>query len=127
MLKRYRKKPSATITAIRLDLDTPGFTYEKWGATQHCKPGDWLVNNNGDIYTIDAESFANTYTEIGPGVYYKSSTVYAEPADHPGEIRTREGVTRYQAGDYLVFNAPDREDGYAVSKEKFEAMYEPAQ
>jgi len=46
--RKYKKKPTSFITAVQLDLDTEGFTYNKWGGKQVCKKDDWLVNNNGD-------------------------------------------------------------------------------
>ena len=123
-LKKYRKKPSAYITAVQLNLETEGFTYRKWGAVQTCNPGDWVVNNAGDTYTISRESFAKTYQQVSPGVYYKTAEVYAKAALEPGKIDTQEGETHYAAGDFIVYNNPDRSDGYAVSKEKFDALYE---
>src|SRR5258707_14820409 len=56
-LQEYRRRERTHVTAVRLDLDTDGFTYHKWGSAQRCKRGDWLVNNQGDVYTIDAETF----------------------------------------------------------------------
>src|SRR5262249_14965503 len=50
--RRYKKKPTAFVTAVQLDLDTEGFTYNKWGGKQVCKRGDWLVDNNGGKYTV---------------------------------------------------------------------------
>ncbi len=82
------------------------------------------MENAGDTYTITRESFARTYRQISSGVYYKVAEVYAEIATEAGEIRTQEGATHYEAGDYLVHNGPDQSDGYAISKEKFESMYE---
>lgn len=124
---KYRKNPTNYITAVRLDLDTGGFTYKKWGSTQTCKRGDWLVNNEGETYTVDARSFAATYTEVSPGVYFKSAPVWATRMDIAGIVHTREGETHYHAGDYLVYNDEAGEDGYAVSSDKFEAMYDVAE
>jgi hypothetical protein len=124
--RRYLKRATQFVVAVQLDLDTPGFTYEKWGATQMCKRGDWLVTNDGDTYTVDAESFARTYKTTGPGTYVKHTPVWAEVASGAGEVRTREGSTHYEAGDYLVYNEPDGGDAYAVSKQAFERMYEPS-
>ena len=45
-------------------------------------------------------------------------------AGSAGSIKTKEGETHYLAGDYLVYNNPDHSDGYAVSAEKFDAIYE---
>jgi hypothetical protein len=125
--QKYVKRASQAVAAVRLALDTDGFTYRKWGAAQHCKPGDWVVDNDGDVYTVDAETFARTYRRIAPGQYLKVTPVWAEVAHAPGHVQTKEGVTHYRAGDYLVFNDQHGGDAYAVSAEKFEAMYEPAE
>jgi len=110
---------------VQLELKTEGFTYEKWGSVQTCKAGDWLVNNEGDTYTVDNDTFARTYKSTGPGTYVKVTTIWAEVATQPGEVRTKEGTTHYGPGDYLVYNQPDGGDGYAVSSAAFERMYEP--
>jgi len=125
-LKKDRRKKNAPVTAVRLDLDTEGFTYRKWGGTQRCKPGDWLVNNAGETYTIDAEVFAATYDEVSPGVYRKHANIWAERAQTPGVIPTIEGSTKYEAGDMLVYTDESRGGGYAVGAEKFASLYEPA-
>ena len=122
--KQYRKNPTETVVAVQLDLDTTGFTYEKWGGTQVCKKSDWLVNNNGDVYTINQQSFEETYEETRTGLYFKSELVWAEVAERTGVIQTKEGSTAYQAGDYLVYNDEAGEDGYAISRKKFESMYD---
>lgn len=113
------------ITAVQLNLETEGFTYEKWGGRQRCRKGDWLVDNDGDTYTVARDTFANTYERVGPGVYRKVSTVWAEVADSPGTVKTKEGETEYGVGDYIVANDADETDVYAVGREKFESMYEP--
>jgi hypothetical protein len=122
--QQYRKKSSQFVIAVQLNLKTEGFTYDKWGATQKCKPGDWLVNNDGDTYTVDRDTFARTYKSTGPGTYSKITTVWAEIASEAGVVKTKEGGTRYEAGDYIVFNEPDGGDAYAVSKATFEKSYE---
>jgi hypothetical protein len=122
--RKYVKRASQLVVAVQLDLETEGFTYRKWGGSQVCKPGDWLVSNDGDTYTVDRESFARTYRATGPGTYVKVTPVWAEVARTAGEVRTKEGATHYKAGDYLVYNEPDGGDGYAVSKDTFERMYE---
>jgi hypothetical protein len=122
--QKYVKRASEFVVAVQLDLDMDGFTYRKWGSTQRCKRGDWLVNNGGDTYTIDRESFARTYRAADPGRYVKTAPIWAEVAETAGEVRTKEGVTRYQVGDYLVSNEREGEDRYAVGKLEFERMYE---
>jgi hypothetical protein len=124
--RRYLKKPDSSVIAVKLELATAGFEYRKWGDVQTCKAGDWIVNNGGDVYTVDGEVFERTYRETSPGIYVKSAPVWAEVADEPGSISTKEGVTHYKAGAYLVYNDPAGKDGWAVDAETFEAMYEPA-
>ena len=125
--RKYKKKRTSFVSAVQLDLDTPGFTYNKWGGKQVCKRGDWLVDNNGDKYTVSQETFAKTYEFVSPGVYVKSAPVWAEVAAKAGKVQTKEGETAYEAGDYIVFNNEDGTDAYAMSAEKFEFMYEPAE
>jgi predicted acylesterase/phospholipase RssA len=123
--RRYRKRANQAVVAVQLALEGAGFTYRKWGGTQTCKAGDWVVDNGGDVYTVDAETFARTYEPVGNGTYLKSAAVWAEMATQGGRIRTQEGTTEYSAGDYIVFNDESGTDAYAVSARKFEEMYEP--
>ena len=124
---RYLKKPSQFVTAVQLVLATSGFEYQKWGASQRCRQGDWLVDNGGDVYTVDQDVFSQTYRELSPGVYVKTTPVYAVQADADGSVQTKEGVSHYNAGDYLVSNDAEGNDTYCVSAAKFEAMYEPVE
>lgn len=121
---KYVKRANQTVIAVQLALDTDGFTYQKWGGLQKCKAGDWLLDNGGDIYTVDQETFARTYRKVDGGRYVKVAPVWAERAVNDGRVKTKEGTTRYKRGDYLVFNDEDGDDGYAVEAEKFQAMYE---
>ena len=122
--KQYRKKERQEITAVQINLETDGMRYHKWGSDQQCQSGDWLVDNNGDCYTISNESFAATYEPTAPGRYVKSAPVWAVQVSCDGKVKTNEGYTEYVAGDYLVSNDIDAVDTYAVSKNKFEDMYE---
>ncbi len=123
MFQRYRKKPDKTIIAVQLALNTEGFSYRKWGGIQTCKSGDWVVNNNGDTYTIDKESFALTYKKVSDGVFYKPVIVWAKQADTNGSVKTKEGETHYQSGDYIVYNDEEKTDGYAIERGTFETTY----
>ncbi len=127
MLHEYRRRKRTAVTAVQLDLDTEGFVYRKWGGLQRCKRGDWLVNNQGDVYTIDGETFERTYRLVSPGVYAKDASVWAEQAEKSGTIQTKEGSTDYSAGDFLVFNDPNGQDGYAMTGETFHSLYEPCE
>lgn len=123
--RRYRKRPDQSVVAVQLDLDTAGFTYKKWGAEQRCKQGDWIVDNNGDIYSVDREVFEKTYRMVKPGAYVKTTPIWAEKATEAGKVKTKEGESHYKKGDYLVSNNEDGTDAYCISAEKFESMYEP--
>src|SRR5262245_44173273 len=129
--RRYLPRPDRPVAAVRLAFDADGFTfrYRKWGDEQRAKAGDWLVDNDGDVYTIDADVFARTYRAVsdkGPGSYVKTTPIWAERADKPGVVPTKEGSTQYEAGDYLVSNAEDDSDRYAIAADKFEKLYMPA-
>jgi hypothetical protein len=124
---KYVKRANQAVVAVQLALETAGFTYQKWGGVQRCKAGDWVVNNDGDVYTVDGETFERTYRQVSAGRYVKITPVWARVAPEAGSVKTKEGVTHYRAGDYLVFNEQNGGDAYAVSADKFEAMYERAE
>lgn len=125
MRKRFRRKAEQAVTAVRLQLDFDALNYRKWGGAQTARAGDWLVDNGGDVYTVESESFARTYTEVGPGRYLKTAPVWAEQARSAGSVRTKEGRTHYAAGDWLVSNTEDGTDAYAIGAETFARLYEP--
>jgi hypothetical protein len=125
--QRFRRRPDRPVAAVRLPLDSDGLRYRQWGAEQHGKPGDWLVDNEGDVYTVDAASFARTYRAVGTGAYVKTTPVWASRAEAAGSVATQEGRTHYAAGDYLVSNRKDGSDAYAIAADKFESLYEPDQ
>ena len=129
--RKYQKRPNQSVRATQLLLETEGFTYRKWGGEQRCRAGDWLVNSTDgqggvEAYTVAADTFARTYRHLGAGAYQKITPVWAEAAEAAGGVKTKEGSTAYQPGDYLVSNHEDGSDPYAVSKARFEEMYEPA-
>lgn len=110
--------------AVRLDLQTGGFTYQKWGGQQTCKAGDWIVFASGDTYTVDHKSFQATYRQLSPGIYVKSAAIWAEVAAQDGSVKTQEGESHYKAGDYVVSNDEDGSDTYCIAANVFEAAYE---
>ena len=120
---KYVKRPNQAVAAVQLAVDTKGFTYRKWGAVQRCKARDWIVDNDGDVYTVDRRSFRRTYRRVRRGVYLKKTPVWAEVATAAGRVKTKEGVTLYKRGDYIVFNKKNGTDGYAVPVKKFKRMY----
>jgi hypothetical protein len=112
------------VIAVRLDLDTKGLEYRKWGATQRAKQGDWLVVNEGDVYTVDARTFARTYKRLEPGRYVKKTPIWAEQANEAGSVKTKEGRSNYKRGDYIVSNTKSGADAYCIREAKFREMYE---
>jgi hypothetical protein len=125
--RKYVRNPGRPVAAVQLALETDGLVYRKWGAEQRAKKNDWLVDNDGDLYTVDADVFAKTYKPVdrerNPGAYVKTTPVWAEEATEAGSVETKEGVTRYEAGDYIVSNQPDGSDSYAIGGEKFRQLY----
>ena len=119
------RRPDRPVAAVRLTLDTDGLVYRKWGGDQRAKAGDWIVDNDGDVYTVDADVFTRTYRKTGTGTYVKSTPVWAERASQAGSVKTKEGVTHYDAGDYIVSNHHDGSDEYAIAAETFETLYTP--
>ena len=73
---------------------------------------------------MDEASFAKTYRRVSPGIYVKTTPVWAEVASKPGSVATKEGESHYKAGDYLVSNNEDGTDAYCVSRAKFQSLYE---
>lgn len=124
--RKYMKRAGSRVVAVRLDLETEGLVYHKWGETQTGKRGDWIVDNDGDTYTVDHDEFQRTYRRVSPGMYEKVAPVWVEVAPVAGVIRTREGLSHYSAGAYLVYDDVSGEDGYPVEPAAFEKMYEPA-
>ena len=121
--KKYRKKSTQSVIAIKIDLNIDKWEYSKWGSEQRAKRGDWLVNNDGDVYTVDGRVFARTYKQLRPGIYVKTTSVWAEVATDSGSIKTKEGESHFRRGDYIVYNNKNGGDGYCMSAAKFKAMY----
>ena len=122
--KPYRKKSEFYVTAVQIDMELESFNYTKWGGKQSCKAGDWLVNNNGEVYTVEKNYFAIHYQQVSPGVFNKIGQVWAEEASEDGILNTIEGKSEYSTGDYLVFDRKKGGQGYPVKKAQFELMYE---
>ncbi len=123
-LKKYRKKADQVIHAIQVDLELISFNYRKWGDNQTCKAGDWLVENNGNVYTVDQQVFADTYLQIAPATYKKIAPVWARQADEGGSVETKEGRSYYKAGDYIVANQADGSDAWCMGEQEFHDLYE---
>ena len=125
MRSRFRRRSDQADTAVQLALDFDGFSYRKWGDTQTARAGDWLVDNGSEVYTVAADSFARTYRQMSPGRWLKTGPVWAQQARRAGSVATKEGRTHYEAGDWLVSNAEDGSDAYAIGADTFARLYEP--
>lgn len=121
-MAKYYKKGTVVAVQINLDLKDGVFKFEKWGDTQTAKKGDWLINNNGEIYTCDNKVFQDTYREATKGNYYKFSTIEAVEATEDCQIKTLEGISHCKKGDFIVTNIGG--DQYFIEREKFFNMYE---
>src|ERR1043166_2409603 len=125
--RKYLRNPDPPVAAVQLALETDGLVYQKWGGRQRAKKDDWLVDSDGDVYTVDADVFAQTYRPVdrvtNPGAYIKTTPVWAEEATSSGSVKTKEGASEYQPGDFIVSNQPDGSDSYAIRREKFHHLY----
>jgi hypothetical protein len=128
--RKYVRNSDHPVAAVRLSLDTEGLAYRKWGGEQRAQRGDWLIDSDGDVYTVAADVFARTYRPVDrercPGTYIKTTPIWAEQAPAAGSVKTREGTTSYEAGDFIVSNQPDGGDSYAIAEETFRRLYVPA-
>jgi hypothetical protein len=127
MRQKYVRRPDRPVVAVQLSVETDGLVYTKWGGQQRAKQGDWLVDNDGDVYTVEEDVFARTYRAVdrvkNPGAYVKTTPVWAVEATTPGSVKTKEGESRYESGDFIVSNDPDGADSYAIARDKFHALY----
>ena len=122
-LRRFSKTMHKPVRAIQITLPDCQLHYQKWGGSQRAKTGDWIVTNGDNSYTVECSSFRDSYRCLYGDWYLKVAPVWAEQATAPGRIETREGQSSYSAGDYLVYNQPNRIDGYTVPKQEFENNY----
>jgi alanine dehydrogenase len=126
-IQKFQKRTDQFVVAVQINLEEAGLYYIKWGGKQMAKQGDWLVNSDGEVYTIDQDTFAKTYIPLSqdkPGCYAKTGFVWARVADKPGTVPTKEGISAFEPGDYIVANNEDGSDAYCVVAEKFREMYE---
>ena len=90
--QKYLQREQTPVAAILLNLETDDFTCRKSGGEQTCKLGDWSVDNDGDVYTLDCDSFARTNRADSPDLCRKVAPIWAELAHHDGAIKTKEGA-----------------------------------
>jgi hypothetical protein len=90
--QKYLQRGQTQVATILLKLETDGFTCRQWSGEQTCKPGDWIVDNAGTVYTLDCNSFARTDRADSPDLYRKVAPIWAELAYHDDAIKTKEGA-----------------------------------
>lgn len=121
---KYRKKETVIAIQLNLELKDGIFEYEAWGGPQTARRGDWLINRNGEeVYTCEADVFAETYEKVSPGVYRKTAAVEADECLADCKIDTLEGQSDCKAGDFVVTNPGG--DRYPVERGIFLDIYEP--
>lgn len=84
--------------AIQLQSGTTGFSYHKWVTSQSCKPGDWIVKNAFDMYTVDENSFSRSYRAASLSCHRIFSPVRASMVGLGCTNESKEGFTQCQAG-----------------------------
>ncbi|MGQ7787939.1 PGDYG domain-containing protein [Nesterenkonia sp. K-15-9-6] len=92
------------------------------GAVMEAKPGDWIVDDDGQQWSVDAEVFAETYEAVSEGRYRKTGEVRARQIAQPTSLETLEGSDQLDAGDWVVQNASG--ECWGVSDARFRRRYQ---
>jgi len=96
----YRKtaKVRATRLAAPLSWTTPA------GSVMAAAAGDWLLEGRGGRrWSVQAEIFAATYSQVAGGFYVKSALTLLVGMSEEFLVYTLEGVGAGAAGDFLAF------------------------
>lgn len=97
----------------------------KHGSLLSAQPGDWLLKEGGQEWTVARNIFEKTYTACGEGEYVKSAPIRAVKLDAPAVISTLEGESEAKEGDYLASNPEG--DIWPIPAEEFERVYRPVE
>jgi hypothetical protein len=97
----HRFRRVGTVRAVRLDARREWTTAN--GDVLTAESGDWWVTGDtGDSWSVGPEHFAQTYERDGSDVWRRKGTTLGREAV-PGEsIRSREGLERATAGDWIM-------------------------
>lgn len=74
------------------------------GSTMRGKPGDWLISEGDEEWTVDQRIFEESYEEVGVTKYRKASPVRARQLENSTTLETLEGTDCLSAGDWIVMN-----------------------
>ena len=110
-----------TVTAERLPAQRTWETAP--GSTLTARVGDWLVSDGEKDWSVAAQIFDETYSDLGGGRYAKTAVVVARQLPAKATILTLEGPAAAEAGDWLVRNPGG--DVWPVPHAEFGRRYEP--
>lgn len=104
LLQNFGKVYISTVDVHATQLDRSLSWNTDHGSTLWGQPGDWLVETDGERWTVDGEVFQRTYEHLEADVYRKVTPVLAAKLAHPDSVESREGVVNAERGDLLVCN-----------------------
>ena len=93
-------RPIRKVRARQLERVTEWATAN--GSRLRGKAGDWELTDGTRTWTVAADIFAKTYTEVAPHTYQKTGRVQAVRAVEDALIPTLEGEASIRAGDWVV-------------------------
>lgn len=108
------------VTATRLDERKIWRTAT--GSNLTAQPGDWLLCDGNDNWTVAADVFRATYRNLGGDQYAKFTIVRARQLSSRTTINTLEGPSLAEPGDWLVGNPGG--DAWPVPRADFGRRYE---
>jgi hypothetical protein len=119
--RRYR--PTAVVSARQ--LTDPLVWRTSRGADLRAEAGDWeLVDDDGDRWTVAADTFTRSYQRSPDGHYRKRELIDAVRLTGRAEISTLEGAATAEIGDWLLRDAVGAV--WPVPDGTFRARYRPA-
>lgn len=88
------------------------------------QPGDWLLGEGSERWTVIDSVFQATYQNIGEGLYEKHAPVRAVKLSDSLTLATLEGTITLEPGDWLVCNLSG--ECWGMSDSQFTAKYSPS-
>ena len=92
----------STVIVKARQLTTPHEWTSRSGSVLRGQPGDWVLFDGDDEWTITDEAFTASYHQRPDGDWEKRSTIRAVQLDGAVEVDTPEGASRAEAGDWLA-------------------------
>lgn len=111
--------PTSVVRVIQ--LDAPLTWNADHGSTMQAQPGDWLVQSEGDTWSVEDGIFRVTYEHLRDDLYRKVTPVLAVELPAAGTVLSREGMVEAEQGDLLVCNVTG--ECWSMPKEKFFQRY----